>query len=255
MAPLPPHVSYTLPMSTDVPLTQDHIGKDFFAHPLAAVDLLHTLAPGSATALGLGSTYLPYHVKPVLGQELQSVGTSDIRRVDLVFWIENPDTGRTVGVVHVEVQDRIQPAMPMRCLIYGARLKEHLLKTQILRADGLPVPMQQLLVHTGRGVWTRHRPVAAHTRTGGWWDESQFIPMLDIGAYRDAEWSGLSPTTETSAFICLTLLHRDVSRLLQGKQAHMPAYMSRMEELFLALYNLSIRRDWAAHSLDETVTR
>ncbi len=36
---------------------------------------------------------------------------------------------------------------------------------------------------------------------------------------------------------------------------HMPAYVRRMEELFRALYNLSIRRDWTAHGLDETVTR
>ncbi len=242
-----------IPMRTDVPRTQDHIGKDFFAHPQAAADLLDTLMPGSAALLGLGHTYLPIHVKPVLGQELQNFGTADTRRVDLVFWIENPDRGQTVGVVHVEIQDRIQSAMPARCLTYAARLQEHLLKAEMLQDNGLPIPMQQLLVHTGRGLWTRHRPIVPHTM--GLWNDSRDMPMLDIGAYRDTEWSGLSSTTETRAFICLTLLHRDVSQLLKRGQAHIPVYVSRMQRLFQQLYNLSVARGWSNRGLDDTVTR
>ena len=242
-------------MGRDVLPTQDYISKDFFAHPQTASDLLNTVMSRAARALGIDGPFRPAHVRPVLGQELQSLGTADSRRVDLVFWIQDSDQGQILGVVHVEVQDRIQSSMPARCLVYAARLKEHLLKAGVQGSNGLPVPLQQLLVHTGRGAWTRHRPVVAHTGIGDLWDTSHVMPLLDIGAYPDAAWSELPLTTETSAFVCLTLLHRDVSKLFQGGQAHMPAYVGRMEAFFQKLYNLSVRRNWSAHGLDETVTR
>ena len=104
-------------MGSDVPPTQDHIGKDFFAHPLAASALLNTVMSRAAGPLGIAGPFLPSHVEPVLGQELQSIEATDMRRVDLMFWIKDPDRGQTLGVVHVEVQSADNH--PCRCVAWS----------------------------------------------------------------------------------------------------------------------------------------
>ncbi len=135
-------------MDRGAPPTQDHIGKDCFAHPVAASDRLNTVMSRAAGPLGIESPFRPAHVEPVLEQELQSIEATDMRRVDLGFGIQDPERGQTLEVVHVEVQGRRQSSMPM----------------------------QQLLVHTGRNAWSPHRPVvAAHTRLGDLWDTSHAI--------------------------------------------------------------------------------
>ncbi len=235
--------------------TQDHIDKDFLSHPLAASDLINAVRPGAAAALGLEGPFHPEHVQPAVGLELQRYGTTDSRRPDLVFWIRDRHRGQTLGVVHVEVQDRIQPTMPARCLDYAARLKEYLLKAGIRGANGRRVPLLQLLVHTGRGPWTRYRPEVPHTGTGDLWDTGQDMPMLDIGQHQNAAWATRPLTTETEAFIALTLLHRDASRLFQGDKAQKDADEGRIVRFSQQLYNLSVRRAWAAHGLDRTVVR
>ncbi len=90
-----------IPMASHSPPTHDHVGKDFFAHPLAAADLLNTLELTAPQEWGIEGPFRSAHIRPMLGQELQGFEAADTRRVDLLFWIENPLTGRTVGVVHV----------------------------------------------------------------------------------------------------------------------------------------------------------
>ena len=251
---MPEHTAGGL-MNSASAFTQDHIDKDFLSHPPAASDLLNAVRPGAAAALGLEGPFRPEHVQPAVGLELQRYGTTDSRRPDLVFWIRDRHRGQTLGVVHVEVQDRIQSDMPARCLDYAARLKEYLLKAGVRGANGRRVPLLQLLVHTGRGAWTRHRPEVAHTGTGDLWDTGQDMPMLDIGQHQDAAWATRPLTTETEAFIALTLLHRDASRLFQGDKVQKDADESRIVRFSQQLYNLSVRRAWATQGLDGTVVR
>ncbi len=159
----------------------DDIAKSFFTHAVAAADLLNSLAPDSAGELGLGTQYLPQHVTPMLGQELRSSLTYDKRMVDVLFSIRTPDRGHTLGVVHVEVQDRVSHDMWDRCWEYQKRILGHLRHTSMVEAPGLPLPVLQLLVHTGRGVWPQeHRPFVPVTARR--WPRYQFIPMLDLGS-------------------------------------------------------------------------
>ena len=96
--------------------------------------------------------------------------------------------------------------MPMRCLVYAARLKAHLLKARCGGPTAIRTHATTVGAHRA-GCLVPAQTVVAHTGIGDLWDTSHAMPMLDIGVYQDAEWSALPLTTETEAFIGLTLLH------------------------------------------------
>ena len=243
-----------MPSSSDT-RPNDHIGKDFWGHPAAAADLLNTLIPQSGLDIGLPRMYRSELVDPVPGLELQSKGSADTRRVDFLYQLRSPAQGRVVGVVHLEVQDRIEDNMGARCADYRHRLSEHLRKTQQVGIEGMPVPICQLLVHTGRGAWPTAQQPLCPSRGGAGWLRYQLVPLLDLGRYGDAEWAAMSPETETETFTCLTLLHRDVKRLDLGRAGLSADYEGPLQKLFQQLYNLSRARGWLNADLDGTVLR
>ena len=241
----------------DVPeQSLDEIAKSFFTHAVAAADLLNSLAPQTAGQVGLGPCYLPGHITSMLGQEFLSSHGGGKRIVDLLFRIVEPDSLRTLAVVHVEVQEETPEDMNSRMGEYQYRLWDHLEDAGIVDDTDRAVPTLQLLVHTGSGRWPEaHRPVTYAAAAGGYLT-SEPIAMLDVGGqHRDDAWSALRPQTETAAFTCLTLLQRDVAKLSRRGRDMIPAYALHMQQLFRQLYNLSCSRDWEAHGLDATVSR
>ena len=243
-----------MPSSSDT-RPNDHIGKDFWGHPAAAADLMNTLIPQSGLHIGLPRMYRAELVEPVPGLELQSKGSADTRRVDFLYQLRSPAQGRVVGVVHLEVQDRIEANMGARCTEYRHRLSEHLRKTQQVGIEGMPVPICQLLVHTGRGAWPASQQPLCPSWGGAGWIGYQLLPLLDLGRYGDAEWAAMSPETETETFTCLTLLHRDVKRLDLGRVGLSADHAGPLQNLFQQLYNLSRARGWLNADLDGTVLR
>ena len=234
----------------------DDIAKSFFTHPEAAADLLNSLAPQTAGELGLGRYYLPGHIKSMPGQELHSSHGGPKGIVDLLFRIVEPDSLRTLAVVHVEVQEEARPDMRSRLREYQYRLLDHLEDSGIVDDTDLAVPTLQLLVHTGPGRWPEaHRPTGHGPSLPRGLFRTEHISMLDVGDLQADTWTSLRPQTETAAFTCLTLLQRDVAKLSRRGRDMIPAYALHMQQLFRQLYNLSCSRDWEAHGLDATVSR